>query len=246
MTKFKIGDAVICKGAGTAKDIVGVVRAAEADKVGIECLTKRILGHNLSGQLERGSTQGWWVSKFNYSTLKIIEPAERYGFRIGDRVVSVKGIGGNDVAGARGTVVGFAGGIAVLFDKDFNISGHKLDGYPFESDRPDGWFCAPSNIEHISPKSATPPPEATKDKDLTAEDKDFKTFIEYIRQVPEQYLYIARDKDGKLFAYIDEPKIDVGGIQFYSKRFKKIKDDLFPALKFESGVLKIREVKGDE
>lgn len=51
--------------------------------------------------------------------------------------------------------------------------------------------------------------------------------------LPPEFAYVARDKDGLLFGYCDKPKRDVGGTQWYGERFKKINDDLLPDLKWE-------------
>ena len=250
----KIGDAILIeKRALNLKNeyAVGIVRTINKDTygkinaVGIEFLTETINGHNLCGKLD--NSNGWFIFKDKENNLSIIEKNEFKGFKIGDRVKSVHGVGRESVVGATGTVVGFTRVcVGVLFDKEYDISGH--DFYSVEkdkqlqADRNNGWFCLSDDIKKISEQEPqNTEKEAEPQEPEKAESKDADSiFDSYIEQVPKQYIYVARDMDGKLFAYIDEPIIDIGRMQYYAKRYKKINDKLFPELRYEKGILNVK------
>ena len=233
---------------------VGIVRVIKRDSdgkiksIGIEVLTETVFGHNLGGVLDNNN--GWWFFDKTEKELSIIKENELNGFKIGDRVESVNGVGTNSVIGATGTVVGFnksGNCMAVLFDKEYDIVGH--DFYTttgdklLQADRRDGWFCERERIKNISERNPKEPEKAeSKDIEHIPQIGELidSIFDSYIEQVPKQYIYVARDMDGKLFAYIDEPIIDIGRMQYYAKRYKKINDNLFPELKYEKGILNVK------
>ena len=248
-SRFKVGDIVRVidnsEWSGTIPEhACGIVReirdeATEDDvRVGVEILSHRISGHNGTDYI-RLSGQGWWFREKQLE--KITAGTGDYeGFEIGDRVRD-RGLN------KKGTIVMLvdASTIGVMFDLDQTFNGHNLRNTFGDSTR-GWWFTHGNSFEKIydeprgknekredAPKAkpeSAPPQEECADK----------------KEVPDVYIFVARDRDGNLFAYIDEPKIDVGGAQYYAARYKKIKNDLFADLKFEDGALKIREGKDDE
>ena len=60
--------------------------------------------------------------------------------------------------------------------------------------------------------------------------------------VPIKYRFVARDLDGKLFAYPNEPILDYGKTQWWGENGKKIDDTLFSFLTFQDKPLDIREI----
>ena len=245
MSKFEVGDAVIVKrkiGNLGVKDVVAIVRIVDGDTIGVEALNKTIKGHSIQGKTKIYKDNGWFICDPTEKEVEIIsgDNLEHKGFRVGDRVISVRGVGRNEVIGAKGTVINPFCSISVLFDRECKVNGHKCkcSGNWYSCDRDDGWNCQTDDLRKLD--DPTEIPEAPQ------EPQEYTEFVGFIKQVPEQYIYVARDMDGKLFAYIDEPKIDVGGIQYWEARFKRLNDDLFPKLTFKDGALKIREVKGSE
>lgn len=254
-TEFKVGDVVLIKnriGGKKAENVLAIVRLINDDTIGIEALNKSIHGHNIRGKTKIYKNNGWYINEPSKKDIEIIkgDNAECNGYKVGDRVISVSGVGINNVVGAIGTVLHPHGLISVLFDSEYKINGHDFDDKYFSCDREDGWNCRIDDVKLLStadkPKNKPKESKPTEAEPETEKESEFGAFIGFIKEVPEQYIYVARDKDGKLFAYIDEPKIDVGGIQYWAKRFKRLKDDLFPRLTFKDGALKIREGKGDE
>lgn len=68
------------------------------------------------------------------------------------------------------------------------------------------------------------------------------TILEDRKNIPTTYSWIARDQDGKLFAYPDKPVLDYRKTQWYGEHGKKVEDTLFSFLTFSCGPLNIREV----
>lgn len=241
-TEFKIGDAVILREdiLNTGKsNTVGIVRAFDNIWIGVEFISKKFDGHNLNGTLE--NRQGYWFSE-DTELIELVKKSEAFGFKIGDRVIA-KIAGGNDVRNACGTIIEICGSgeycdIGVLFDKKFNVIGHDLNGF---ADRNDGWwFCGESVVKETLTLIYDNDMPCKVEEPVNEEGSGGSADI---KQVPIEYIWVARDLDGKLFAYIDEPIRDIGNTQYYSEHFKRLKDGLFPTLKFNDGALKIREVR---
>lgn len=68
------------------------------------------------------------------------------------------------------------------------------------------------------------------------------TIFEDRKNIPTTYSWVARDQDGKLFAYPDKPVLDYRKTQWYGEHGKKVEDTLFSFLTFSRGPLNIREV----
>ena len=66
--------------------------------------------------------------------------------------------------------------------------------------------------------------------------------LEDRKNIPAAYTWVARDQDGKLFAYPAKPVLDYRKTQWYGERGKKVEDTLFSFLTFSRGPLDIREV----
>lgn len=66
--------------------------------------------------------------------------------------------------------------------------------------------------------------------------------LEDRKNIPATYSWVARDQDGKLFAYPDKPVLDYRKTQWYGEHGKKVEDTLFSFLTFSRGPLNIREV----
>lgn len=248
MKEFKVGD-VIKKKIGPNKYICVIRAIKENGTLGVEIISKKFKGHNLDGVIK--NTQGWWIFNNSVYDIEIIEKQSWGVFTTGDRVRVKDVVGCNVVKNAEGTVIYCDGGsIGIMFDPIYDINGHALNLDNIETRQ--GWNVYYEKVERIKGTGAEIPadnpvkPVEIKEDQFPDTDKDFIEFITFIKQVPEQYIYVARDTDGKLFAYIDKPKIDIGGLQYYGEKFKRINNDLFPKLTFKDGVLKIREVKGDE
>ena len=183
------------------------------------------------------------------------------GFRIGDRV-SYRGIKSSCATIA---IINSCGNIGVVFDTH---KGHDLNGWLQGKAKGFGWWAKAEALFHIDTAETPTTPLEWSDKpyakpqEISAakphagdtakkiceeiESTKAKTEAIYISQIPEIYIYIARDKDGKLFAYVAEPVVDICGEQYYGEKFKKINDKLFPDLKFKHGAKRIREAKIDE
>lgn len=59
------------------------------------------------------------------------------------------------------------------------------------------------------------------------------------------YTYIARDSNGLIFAYINKPVKDIGGLQWYSKSlYKEIPRNLFKFIKWGDNPMEIEKLKG--
>lgn len=239
---FEVGDIVKITNPQSSiipKNAIGIVRVGgkDGEDIGVEILSHNITGHSLSDAPNlRLKKQGWWVGKFDgLEKVKCNSKIQR--FKIGDRVeCSSKGIG---------TIVNISlRSIAVYFDLEGAFSGHDCG---FDNNSKCGWWVTESDLKKIdeSPKKKTERDIPAHAPDPLKDKKNYHSDID-IAEVPEVYIFVARDRDGKLFAYMDEPKIDVGGSQYYAERYKKIKNDLFAELKFDDGVLRIRGEKSDE
>lgn len=66
--------------------------------------------------------------------------------------------------------------------------------------------------------------------------------LEDRKNIPATYSWVARDQDGKLFAYPAKPILDYRKTQWYGEHGKKVEDTLFSFLTFSRGPLNIREV----
>lgn len=250
-SKFEVGDIVrVIDNYGWSNTIpehaCGIVRAIRDEateddvRVGVEILSHRIGGHDLrETDYIRLKGQGWWFGGKQLE--KITAGTGDYeGFEIGDRVRD-RGLN------KKGTIVMLIGEgtIGVMFDLDQVFNGHNLRDTFGDSTR-GWWFTHGNGFEKIYDE---PRGEKGKRKDAPKDKPESVPPQEECadkNEVPDVYIFVARDRDGKLFAYMDEPKIDVGGAQYYAARYKKIKNDLFADLKFEDGALKIREGKDDE
>jgi hypothetical protein len=75
------------------------------------------------------------------------KPAEKDGFKVGDRVVCIHG----PCNGNHGTVIGFGRGVAVEFDN--NVCGHECagSGLPVLAKDGHGWWCDAKNLCHEQP-----------------------------------------------------------------------------------------------
>ena len=247
MKEFKVGDVI--KSSFRGKKYICVIRAVKPAALGVEVISDKFTGHNLDGIIK--NKQGWWVFRSYCSGVEIIEKQSENGFTTGDRVRVKEEVGCNAVKNAEGTVIDSNGkSIGIMFDPIYDINGHSLSLSDIETCQ--GWMVYYKKVERIKGTDAEIPadnpvkPIEIKEDQSSDTDKGFIEFMTFIKQVPEQYIYVARDTDGKLFAYIDKPKIDFGGLQYYGEKFKRINNDLFPKLTFKDGALKIREVKGDE
>lgn len=155
-------------------------------------------------------------------------------FKIGDRVRAISGIEvyGRVKCGDTWRVCTDQCYDNVGVDWDRDIGGHNCNG---TARARHGWNVPVRFLE------------LEKKENSDSENKERREeYVSDKKEVPCGYIFVARDRDGKLFAYMDEPIVDVGGAQYYAERYKKIKDDLFAGLKFEDGALKIREGKDDE
>ena len=252
---IKVGDLVKIKSdngfQSGSKNAVAIVRIVKPQgKLGIEIISVDYNGHDLGGIVE--NDRGWWCAA---NEVKLIEKETINGFTIGDRVIVRDKVGNRNVKNATGTVISFdqpcgkhdGSEICVMFDLEFNIEGHNGnygdDDKGFGDTKSCWWIIvADKTIKKIDGDNKTEVPAEEPSREIPPQEH----YTADKKEVLDVYIYVARDMDGKLFAYIEEPKIDVGGIQFYGKGFKKISDDLFAELKFEDGALKIREVKGNE
>ena len=259
---FKIGDLVRIvnpkKGSDliAAKNGIGIIRygGEKAAYYGVEILSNSYCGHDLGGMLKhKRGTQGWWCET---NELELIPKKSNGVYTIGDRVLVKSAVGRKGIKKAKGTIVSFEHPskrkniICVMFDIEYDIGGHNgiwHDSRDFGNAENCWWVSDLMNVEVLEHHA----PEEPERNELTEAmpkntDKAAIEFNECVRQVPDAYIYVARDKDGKLFAYVDYPIVDVGGMQFYAKRFKRLDDRLFSELKFENGAVKIREVGDHE
>lgn len=75
------------------------------------------------------------------------KPAEKNGFKVGDRVVCVCGL----CKGEHGTIIGFGNDVAIEFDND--IGGHECGGFGLSvlAKSGHGWWCNAKNLRHEQP-----------------------------------------------------------------------------------------------
>lgn len=230
---------------------IGVIREVIwGSTCGVEILTTTFDGgHDCGGRTQKGC--GYYINSPELSRIPKIDCL----FQPGDRVRCIKEYDyKHNVVGKEGTVVRADGmSVGVRFDK--NIGGHDLGGLLKGGYSGHGWNFPESCLELINEKKAGDSREesesATQDEEYPDEQtvevelcvdskKQEDTFAEYIKKIPTPYIFVARDTDGSLFAYIEEPCVDIGGKQYYGERFKKIDDSLFPSLNFMDGAKKIR------
>lgn len=140
-------------------------------------------------------------------------------FKVGDRVRCIKGFDGVNLAGKTGTVVELCGDdrVGVDFDDAF-FMGHECAGTARNGH---GRYGYNNQLELLT--DIDEPHVEKVDKPVEKKEK---------LNLPSEFAYIARDKDGLLFAYVNKPKRDVGGTQWYGEQFKKIDDSLLPYLKW--------------
>ena len=225
--KFKIGDRVKCiKPFGSNEQLVGkigTIKIFDNVHIGVQFDEKFYEGHNLNGRVDCPIGHGWYGHE---EEVELLDEKRECELKVGDRVRCIKPFDSKrSLVGKCGTIreiKGEKGGsyeIGVQFDGRFE-HGHDLDGRC-----PDGYgrWGARDALELIIEAEVEelwrPEPEKCKES-------------EYVNSIPFKYKYVARDKDGKLFAYVEKPIIDIGGQQWYGKECKVIDKGLFKDLKF--------------
>lgn len=139
-----------------------------------------------------------------------------FKFKVGDRVKAIAACD-NDTSyiGKTGKVVGVS---PVHRRLKINV---KFDNANYN------WWCEESSLELIvDSKHETPKQEPAT---IT------------IAGLDRKYKYIARDKDGSLFAYVEKPVIDVGGLQWYGKEYKALDSELLKEIKWGDEPVEINQ-----
>lgn len=235
--KFKVGDivrAIKDVGQNDVKGMVGIVRVvrdegSEDEDYGVEFFGDKMSGHNLGGRIE-GET-GWFCNAYEIEKIKDLDAGS--GYLIGDIVECTQNIDWVK-KGTRGIIVCNRCGVSWEEDKD---RGHDLRGETKNS----GWWVDPAYIKLIKRQAAipsTPPDGRTVEQVVEDERETIPTTV--LKKIPVIYRYIARDSDGKLFAYVDKPTRDIGGKQWYGAQFKAIDAELFADVKWSDDPLEIR------
>lgn len=149
--------------------------------------------------------------------------------KVGDRVRCIGKFDNLNLAGKTGTVVFVDSeriyNVGVDFDDSFH-EGHSCGG---KAKQGHGRYGNESELELLTTKEQFAVGDRVEAIDGCI--KGHKGTKEKF-DLPPEFAYIARDKDGLLFAYVDKPKRDIGGTQWYGERFKKINDSLLPDLKW--------------
>lgn len=214
--KFKVGDRVRCikgfDGVNLAGKTGTVVELCGDDRVGVDFDDAFVVGHECAGTARIGH------GRYGYNNQ--LELLTNNDFAVGDRVTCTEVNGHKEIAGTVRVVSGKSS-IGVEFDE--NMGGHSLEG---RVENGHGWWFY-GELDRIKKTSKT-----VKTDEPLVEKVDKPVEKKEKLNLPSEFVYIARDKDGLLFAYVDKPKRDVGGTQWYGEQFKKIDDSLLPDLKW--------------
>lgn len=139
MREFKVGDLVRVKGWGSCdckfdEDNCGVIRSVENQMCSVDFFRGKVsdaLGHDCGLSKEIIPDKTGWNCYAKDLELYASGELEYKGFRVGDRVVTIKKDNAHE-KGWTGTVVGFNSvalcPICVRFDKCYKICGGNLDG----------------------------------------------------------------------------------------------------------------------
>lgn len=229
---FAVGDIVKAKkivGFNDVKAVIGIVRKIGTHEfpIGVEFFGDKMSGHSLDGSLEK--EKGWWCSK---DWLEKID-AGTGEFRTGD-IVEMNSDDYSIPDGRRGVVIW--GGedtdsIGVAWD-DWG-DGHDLRDIA----KTCGWFVDGEDLRLIKRQAGQRGEQERKD--ASPRTPEPQPILPERYDIRPPYRYIARDKDGKLFAYETKPVRDLGGRQWFGKPFKKIKDEYYPSLKWEDEPIEI-------
>lgn len=214
---MKVGDRVKVKDKFCGTDLkgkTGTIVYVFGTRVGVDFDEPFPEGHNCDGRAKSGNGRYGQERE-----LELLTP-----FKVGDRVRAIAAVDGyKNLIGKTGTVVSIESTlrVGVDFDESFN-GGHACGGMAKEYN---GRYADAKCFELL---------------------KEIETSIEEVRSatvkldLPPEFAYVARDMDGLLFAYVDKPKRDVGGKQWYGERFKKLNDSLCPDLKWTDEPYEVR------
>lgn len=235
MSKFEVGDivkAVKPLGHNDVTGVIGIIRGNDGTgvvKYDVEFFGDKVEA-NTQDRSKRRKGGFWWCDD---KQLEKLDPDLGNGWFIGDIVKY-------DLDGDEGVVVESHGDncVGVIFEGKLKREyGHNLHGQTKHG----GWWVRDITLVKRQARQAEreKPPQVIVIDDLTpVQDAPDRSVV--LKQIPPAYRYIARDKDGKLFAYIDKPVRDVGGTQWYSERYKAIDAGLFPNIKWTDDPLEIR------
>lgn len=161
---------------------------------------------------------------------------EKVEFKVGARVKAT----GSIPKGLEGTIVKYHKDDwwLVEFDKGFP-GGHNGDHF-LNNKR--GYYMKEHSMKLIgTPALGATSVLASLGQAFAKMAETLNPYSKDILEVPAGYYFVARDKDGNLFAYEEKPVIDIGGTQWYGKHFKVINKKLFAGLNWGDEPLKIEK-----
>lgn len=175
-----------------------------------------------------GYSTGYWVDA---SFVKIVEEGDE-GEAVELEAISASiSVGGRPLEKGERTVVDPVKGVARILGPNGEVlSEFKLGGAG------EVVFSTQAEIGGIRAETVTV-------EELTSPKKiEQLTILTDRKDIPATYSWVARDQDGKLFAYPAKPVLDYRKTQWYGEHGKKVEDTLFSFLTFSRGPLNIREV----
>lgn len=224
-SKFKEGDRVraiaACDGENGLIGKTGVVVSIEGvgtHPVGVRFDEKFARGHTLNRKCEDGF--GRWCEE---SSLELLDDE----LKVGDRVEYTETTYPY-LTGRRGTIKAinneYYTNYAVEFDEHFD-GGHTCDG---RCKIGHGFYVYKKEFKKLPPEDKQ---ETPKQRPATIT----------VAGLDRKYKYIARDKDGSLFAYVEKPVVDVGGVQWYGTQYKALDGKLFKEIKWGDEPVEINQ-----
>lgn len=174
-----------------------------------------------------GYSTGYWVDA---SSVKIVDEGDEGEAVELEAIPAFISVGGHLEKGERVVVDPVKGVSRVLGPKGEVLAEFKLGavGEPAPFSRP---AIGGNRVETVV--FDEPPNPRKTEQHAILEDR---------KNIPTTYSWVARDQDGKLFAYPDKPVLDYRKTQWYGEHGKKVEDTLFSFLTFSRGPLNIREV----
>ncbi len=251
---FKVGDRVVAIRSfdgNIKKGYAGKVVETRSCQICVE-YDKYVSGHSCNGAGKYGHC--WWADKKHFKL-------EEREFKVGDRVQfksweelkterKEDEIGGLDVLdGRKGHYFNrrmkhLCGTFATIR----SISKQFVELEDFTSMSNTDWGYSIDMIK-LADEQPEKPEQAKKPKKIKQKISNSTISIDERKiLISISKTYIARDIDGRLFAYQERPVIDIGGKQFYSSQpYKEIlQRELFNFIKFTNSPLRIEDLIKEE
>lgn len=254
MSKFAVGDRVVVtdSGSGVKKGYAGRVIKTRGSEICVE-YDKHMGGHDCQGAGKYGHC--WWSDAIYFKL-------EEQKFKVGDRVQfksleELRAERKEDECGGLQVKDGKKGyyfnsqmrDLCSTFATIENIRKDSLYGSivelkDFTATCSTHWSYSIDMIK----LAADEQPENPKKENKKVDNKSMLSTEERKILILIDKTYMARDIDGRLFAYKEKPVIDVGGKQFYSSQpYKEIlQKELFNFIKFENSPMKIETLIKEE